>query len=175
MLMIDNDTVAQVLDMPSCIEAQEAAFRQIPDGGAAFRGRIDMYAPCERPDGYYRWGTMEGYNDGILAIRMKSDVMTWPRDENGRWTEDKYCVEPGTYCGLIFLLSALVTLRLPGDRSLPRIFPLVTIPRMRYRLAHGGSRRGFRHRPDAGRGRRHAVVASHRGAGAGAARLGVSA
>ena len=85
--------------------AQEAAFRQIPDGGAAFRGRIDMYAPCERPDGYYRWGTMEGYNDGILAIRMKSDVMTWPRDENGRWSEDKYCVEPGTYCGLILLME----------------------------------------------------------------------
>lgn len=107
MLMIDNETVAALLDMPSCIEAQEAAFRQIPEGGAAFRGRIDMYAPCERPDGYYRWGTMEGYNDGILAIRMKSDVMTWPRDENGRWTEDKYCVEPGTYCGLILLWSAL--------------------------------------------------------------------
>ena len=107
MLMIDNDTVAALLDMRSCIEAQEAAFRQIPGGGAAFRGRIDMYAPCERPDGYYRWGTMEGYNDGILAIRMKSDVMTWPRDERGRWTEDKYCVEPGTYCGLIFLWSAL--------------------------------------------------------------------
>ena len=106
MLLIDNQTVSAVLDMPSCIAAQEAAFRQIPDGGAAFRGRIDMYAPCERPDGYYRWGTMEGYNDGILAIRMKSDVITWPRDENGRWTEDKYCVEPGTYCGLIFLLSA---------------------------------------------------------------------
>ena len=107
MLLIDNDTVAALLDMPSCIEAQEAAFRQIPDGGAAFRGRIDMYAPCERSDGYYRWGTMEGYNDGILAIRVKSDVMTWPRDADGRWTEDKYCVEPGTYCGLIFLWSAL--------------------------------------------------------------------
>ncbi len=107
MLLIDNEAVAAVLDMPSCIEAQEAAFRRIPDGGAAFRGRIDMYAPCERPDGYYRWGTMEGYNDGILAIRMKSDVVTWPRDETGRRTEDKYCVEPGTYCGLIFLWSAL--------------------------------------------------------------------
>lgn len=48
---------------------------------------------------------MEGANDGILAIRMKSDVVTWPRVEGGGWRESKYCVEPGTYCGLILLLS----------------------------------------------------------------------
>jgi alanine dehydrogenase len=36
---------------------------------------------------------------------MKSDVVSWPTDEHGNWTEEKYCVEPGTYCGLIFLLS----------------------------------------------------------------------
>ncbi len=107
MLLIDNPVVAEVLTMRECIQAQEAAFRRIPDGGAAFRARIDMYAPCEREDGYYRWGTMEGYNDGIFAIRMKSDIITWPRDASGRWTEDKYCVEPGTYCGLILLFSAL--------------------------------------------------------------------
>ena len=64
-----------------------------------------MYFPCERDDGYFRWGTMEGANDGYFAIRMKSDIITWPKDENGNWTEEKYCREPGTYCGLIFLLS----------------------------------------------------------------------
>ena len=63
--------------------------------------------PAERPDGYYRWGTMEGASDalGVFAIRMKSDVLYWPRDERGFWKEEKYCVEPGTYCGLIFLFS----------------------------------------------------------------------
>ena len=72
-------------------------------------------------------------------------------------------------------ISLDVTVRVPGDRSLPPVLSLVTNSRMRYRLAHGGSRRGFRHRPDAGRGRRHPVVASHRGASVRAARLGVSA
>ena len=56
------------------------------------RGRLDFYAPCDREDGYYRWGTMEGVSHGVLAIRMKSDVVTWPRDETGRMIEDKYCV-----------------------------------------------------------------------------------
>jgi len=105
MLIIDNQTVAQLLTMQDCIRVQEDAFRKLPAGGAMHRPRIDMYFPCERPDGYFRWGTMEGANDGYFAIRMKSDIMTWPRDANGNWTEEKYCREPGTYCGLILLVS----------------------------------------------------------------------
>ena len=35
---------------------------------------------------------MEGVSHGVLAIRMKSDVVTWPRDETGRMIEDNYCV-----------------------------------------------------------------------------------
>ncbi len=105
MLIIDNDDVAQLLTMRDCIRVQEEAFRKLPSGGAIHRPRIDMYFPCEREDGYYRWGTMEGANDGYFAIRMKSDVITWPKDAEGNWTEEKYCREPGTYCGLIFLLS----------------------------------------------------------------------
>jgi len=64
-----------------------------------------MYVPCQRDDGYFRWGTMEGANDGFFAIRMKSDIIHWPRDASGGWTEKKYCREPGTYCGLILLVS----------------------------------------------------------------------
>lgn len=105
MLIINNDDVAALLKMEDCIRVQEEAFRKIPDGGAIHRPRIDMYMPAERPDGYYRWGSMEGANDGYFAIRMKSDVITWPVSDNGNWTEEKYCREPGTYCGLIFLCS----------------------------------------------------------------------
>jgi alanine dehydrogenase len=105
MLLINNELVSQLLTMDDCIRVQEQAFRQLATGGAIHRPRIDMYFPCEREDGYFRWGTMEGANDGYFAIRMKSDVITWPTDRNGNWTEDKYCREPGTYCGLIFLVS----------------------------------------------------------------------
>lgn len=105
MLIINNDVVSELLTMSDCIRVQEAAFRKIPDGGAIHRPRIDMYMPCDRDDGYFRWGSMEGANDDFFAVRMKSDVITWPRDSNGNWTEDKYCREPGTYCGLILLVS----------------------------------------------------------------------
>lgn len=105
MLIINNDDVFKILTMKDCIRVQEEAFRKIPDGGAIHRPRIDMYMPTDQDDSYYRWGSMEGANDGYFAIRMKSDVITWPTTADGNWTEEKYCREPGTYCGLIFLLS----------------------------------------------------------------------
>jgi len=105
MLIIDNELVARLLTMEDCIRVQEEAFRKLPTGEAIHRPRIDMYFPCEREDGYFRWGTMEGASDGYFAIRMKSDVVTWPRGADGNWTEEKYCREPGSYCGIIFLVS----------------------------------------------------------------------
>lgn len=107
MLFINNDLVHQFLSMKECIEIQEVAFKGLEDGQAIHRPRIDMYTPAERTDGYYRWGTMEGWYDGIFAIRMKSDIITWPRSRDGKtWTEEKYCVQPGTFCGLVMLFSS---------------------------------------------------------------------
>ena len=108
MLMIGNDVVQQVLNMRECIEAQESAFKGLLTGGAIFRPRINMYAPCERDDGYLRWGSVEGISHEILAVRLKADVVTWPTSPDGHRTEKKYCVEPGTYCGLILLFSIIV-------------------------------------------------------------------
>jgi alanine dehydrogenase len=105
MLFIHNDVVEKLVSMQECIAWMEHAFRQLLTGEAVHRPRLDMYVPCERTDGYYRWGTMEGANDGFFAIRMKSDVVAWPQSESGVWRENKYCVEPGTFCGLIMLFS----------------------------------------------------------------------
>ncbi len=105
MLMIDNDVVKSVLTMRECIEAQERAFAGTLTGASVSRPRIDMFVPCNREDGYYRWGSVEGASDGVLAVRLKSDIMTWPEGPNGTRTESKYCMRPGTYCGLVLLFS----------------------------------------------------------------------
>jgi ornithine cyclodeaminase/alanine dehydrogenase-like protein (mu-crystallin family) len=105
MLLIDNEIVARVLTMRDCIAVQERAFAGLIDGTSLVRPRIDVYAPCDRPDGYYRWGSTEGVSDGVLAIRLKSDVITWPVAADGSRTEQKHCVEPGTFCGLVLLFS----------------------------------------------------------------------
>ncbi len=110
MLFLNNDDVHSVLSMSDCIKVQEQAFLGLDDGYSIHRPRIDMYVPCEREDGYWRWGTMEGATSvpgPYFAIRMKSDVITWTKDEHsGLSREDKYCVTPGTYCGLIMLFSS---------------------------------------------------------------------
>ena len=109
MLFIDNDTVKQTLSIADSIDSQDHAFRGLVDGGSIHRPRIDVYVPTGREEDYYRWGTMEGASRdlGVFAIRMKSDVVSWPQDASGNWTEEKYCVEPGTYCGLIMLFSTI--------------------------------------------------------------------
>ena len=106
-LLIDNDLVKAVLTMEDCVRVQEEAFKELLTGDAVHRPRIDVYVPCDREDGYYRWGSMEGASKtlGIFAVRMKSDIVYWPRTEQGGWTEEKYCVRPGTFCGLVFLFS----------------------------------------------------------------------
>jgi alanine dehydrogenase len=110
MLFLNNDDIESVLNMPDCIRVQEQAFLGLEDGRSAHRPRIDMYVPCEREDGYWRWGTMEGATSvpgPYFAIRMKSDVITWlPDSRSGQLREDKYCVSPGTFCGLIMLFSS---------------------------------------------------------------------
>ncbi|MDH3240282.1 MAG: ornithine cyclodeaminase family protein [Alphaproteobacteria bacterium] len=105
MLFIHNDVSEKVLEMADVINVQEDALRQAAEGRAVARPRIDVYVPCDREDGYWRWGTMEGANGGYFAIRMKSDIMTWPDADQGHRTQEKYCIEPGTFCGLIMLFS----------------------------------------------------------------------
>jgi alanine dehydrogenase len=103
MLLINNQEVEKLLDMKSCLEALEEAYDDLLKGDAVYRPRLDVWVPCERPDGYYRWGTMEGASRkiGVFAIRMKSDIVHWPDAA----TEEKYCIKPGTYCGLVMIFS----------------------------------------------------------------------
>jgi alanine dehydrogenase len=104
MIFLTNEHIQQVLDMPTCLRAMEDAYRELNEGRAGYRPRIDFYVP-EEPH-YYRWGTMEGASRklGVFAIRMKSDMLAW-EEQDGFKVEDKYCMQRGTYCGLIFLLS----------------------------------------------------------------------
>ncbi len=103
MLIIGNEEVQKHLTMDMCLEALEESYDNLLHHQAGYRPRIDLFAPCKRADAYYRWGTMEGADarKGYFAIRMKSDVLHWTDAR----TEEKYCVEPGTFCGLIFLFS----------------------------------------------------------------------
>ncbi|MEA2987369.1 MAG: alanine dehydrogenase [Alphaproteobacteria bacterium] len=108
MLLLDNNDVAKVLDMPLCMAALDGVFQELARGEAVGMGRIDVYVPSgETPAPYYRWAVMTGGSkkDGLVCARMLSDMVAWPR-EYGRVRENKYAREPGTFLGLLFLFSA---------------------------------------------------------------------
>lgn len=104
-LIINNDDVHRVLTMPDTIDVLEEAYLDLAKGEAVCRPRIDIRIPTEDAGRNYQWGTMEGGSTrGYFAIRMKSDIV-YETEYNGVRTQEKYCVEPGTFCGLILLTS----------------------------------------------------------------------
>jgi alanine dehydrogenase len=104
-LIINNDEVAKVLTMETTMAALEEAYLALAARDAVCRPRIDIRIPTADPAKNYQWGTMEGGSTaGYFAIRMKSDVV-YETQYNGSTTQEKYCMRPGLYCGLILLTS----------------------------------------------------------------------
>ena len=104
-LIISNADVATVLSMETTMAALEEAYLALAAREAVCRPRIDIRIPTNDPAKNYQWGTMEGGSTGgYFAIRMKSDVI-YETKHNGATTQEKYCIRPGLYCGLILLTS----------------------------------------------------------------------
>ncbi len=104
-LFIDNEVVAQVLTMEDTIKALEESYRSLVARESVCRPRVDIQIPTSDPNKIYQWGTMEGgATSRYFGIRMKSDVI-YERQYNGAITQEKYCMEPGLFCGLILITS----------------------------------------------------------------------
>jgi len=102
-LFLNNQDVQRLLTMELTIQALEESYRAMIAGTGVCRPRIDIQIPTSDPDRTYRWGTMEGGSaNGYFAIRMKSDI-SYEKRYGGSVTLEKYCMQPGTFCGLIFL------------------------------------------------------------------------
>ena len=105
MLLLNNDDVKQVLTMEITMNALDQAYRELTRREAVCRPRIDVQIPTKDSNKIYQWGTMEGGStSGYFAIRMKSDVI-YEQEYQGAITQEKYCVRPGRFCGLILLNS----------------------------------------------------------------------
>jgi len=103
MIYLSNEDNARLLTIENCIEALAQAFDMLAEGRAISRPRTDMWVPCGRPDGYFRWGSMEGAIEplGVFVTRMKSDIITW----TPQGTDELHCVQPGTFSGFIMVFS----------------------------------------------------------------------
>ena len=104
-LILNNDDIASVLTMEETIGALRSAYEELARTEAVCRPRIDIRIPTSDPAKMYQWGTMEGGSaSGYFAIRMKSDVV-YEQEYGGTRTQEKYCLRPGLFCGLILLMS----------------------------------------------------------------------
>lgn len=106
MLHLDNAAQAKLLTISECIDVLEGAFRSIDSGQAIYRPKTDVHAPNSKSNEYYRFGSMEGWYDGVFAIRFMSDVMSWEYRDDGSWREDHYCIKPGQRCAVVMLFSS---------------------------------------------------------------------
>ncbi|MGH7827690.1 MAG: ornithine cyclodeaminase family protein [Candidatus Binatia bacterium] len=104
-LILNNEDVQSVLTMEITMKALEDAYKELTRRQAVCRPRIDIQIPTRDPSKIYQWGTMEGGSvSGYFAIRMKSDVI-YEQEYEGARTQEKHCVEPGKFCGLILLIN----------------------------------------------------------------------
>jgi len=80
MVILNSDHVKSVLTMKDCMEALEEAYRENALGRAVNHRRTHLHMTVSKPDRLYRFKTMPGGIEklGLLAIRLNSDLMTWP-------------------------------------------------------------------------------------------------
>jgi ornithine cyclodeaminase/alanine dehydrogenase-like protein (mu-crystallin family) len=98
-LLLDNADVARLLTMPDTMAALRVVYEEFARGDATYVPRIDVFAPTGRPEDFYQWGSMSGVSltFGVLALRMKSDVVSWPHGQR----QEKWAGRPGLFCGLV--------------------------------------------------------------------------
>ena len=106
-LLLSNDEVDGLLQMPDCIDAMEQALRAFGDRRAGNAGRCEILTATDRPDALYSLMSMNGVvpDLGVAAVRINSDILTWPASERGIKRVKVPSAPNGRYVGLVLLFS----------------------------------------------------------------------
>ena len=107
MLLLSNEDVEALLSMPDCLAAMEDAYRELGEGRGASGIRSEILTPTTRDDGLYSLLTMAGVAPkfGIGAVRIDSDILTWPQTPAGRKRVKIPAAPNQRYVGLVLLFS----------------------------------------------------------------------
>src|SRR3954469_3088107 len=106
-LILSNADVEKLLTMPECIEALEESYVELIEGRGVNRTRSDCITPTTQPDAIYGLKSMDGVipKFGIGAIRINSDIVTFPKKGNNV-VREKVPAANGRYVGLVLLFSS---------------------------------------------------------------------
>jgi alanine dehydrogenase len=131
-LVLSNDDVGKLLTMPDCIAVLEEAYVELADGRGVSRTRSDSITPTGRDDALYSLKSMDGVIPklGVGAVRINSDIVTWPKRGNNVRREKVPAAPGNRYVGLVLLFST--------ENGEPlAIFPDGVMQRIRVGAANG--------------------------------------
>lgn len=106
-LLLSNEDVAAALSMHDCLGALETAYSDLGQKQGANGVRSEILTPGPREDALHSLLTMSGVvpRFGIGAVRINSDIVTWPVFNSGP-RRAKLPAAPGDrYTGLVLLFS----------------------------------------------------------------------
>lgn len=131
MLVLSNEDVGRLLDMPECITVLEDMYRDLAADKALLSPRVDNIAPNAMPGAYYAFKHMGGTwpARGVQALRINSDVITHPLVA-GKPRRVKQPLAGGRWVGLVLLFST-------ETGQLLAMFPDGVMQRMRVGAANG--------------------------------------
>jgi alanine dehydrogenase len=108
-LLLSNTDVEQALKMRDCIDVLEEAYKELGEGIGVSRTVSQIFTHTDHsPDALYTFKSMDGVAPfaGIAAIRMTSEILTWPKDAEGRAKKVRIGAAPGgRFVGLVMLFS----------------------------------------------------------------------
>jgi alanine dehydrogenase len=131
-LILSNDDVSKLITMPECIEVLEQAYAELAAGRGVSRRRSDCLTPTAREGAIYSLKSMDGVIPklGVGAVRINSDIVTWPKRGNNVRREKVPAAPGNRYVGLVLLFST--------ENGEPlAIFPDGVMQRMRVGAANG--------------------------------------
>ena len=131
-LILSNDDVEKLLTMPECIDVLEEAYVELAEGRGVNRTRTDCITPTSNPDAVYGLKSMDGVIPklGIGAIRINSDIVTFPKKGNNVVRHKLPAAPNARYTGLVLLFSS--------ENGEPlAIFPDGVMQRIRVGAANG--------------------------------------
>src|SRR5919204_3234416 len=106
-LILSNDDVEKLLTMRDCIAVTEEAYVELAEGRGVSRTRSDCFTPTARADALYSLKSMDGVSPklGVGAVRINSDIVTWPKRGNSMRREKVPAAPNNRYVGLVLLFS----------------------------------------------------------------------
>jgi len=106
-LILSNADVEKLLTMRECIDVLEEAYVELIEGRGVSRTRSDCFTPTARADALYSLKSMDGVVPklGVGAVRINSDIITWPKRGNNMRREKVPAAPNGRYVGLVLLFS----------------------------------------------------------------------